>query len=128
MATAVYSSMAPAAQDPLQVLLCKAAYYAQVAAEALGAPFSPGMYPNMTPFAQDPLQVLAAKLAYWTSQIAAGGGGGGAGGLIFTSGVGDPAIDGSIATQGYLDTSLSPPAKYINVAWPVTAAPVWEAI
>ena len=79
MATAVYPTMTPAAQDPLQALLVKAGYWAQSVAEAAGGPFTSGMYPNMTPFAQDPLQVLAAKLAYWLEQISVGGGGGGGG-------------------------------------------------
>ena len=74
--------MVPAAQDALQVLICKAAYWAQTAAGA--GPFPAGMYPNMTPFAQDPLQVLAAKLAYWLQQIS--GGVVPIGGLAFSSG------------------------------------------
>ena len=76
--------MTPNAQDPLQVLLCKAAYWAKAAAGA--GPFPSGMYPSMTPNAQDPLQVLAAKLAYWLQQVAGGGGGGGGGGLAFSTG------------------------------------------
>jgi len=64
--------MSPSAQDPVQVLLAKACYHAQVAVEALGGPFMAGFYPNMAPSAQDPIQVLAAKLAYWTSQLTSG--------------------------------------------------------
>ena len=77
MATTVYPTMAPAAQDPLQVLLCKAAYYLQAAAESISVTPATAMYDSMTPNAQDPLQVLAAKLAYWASQVTGGGGGGG---------------------------------------------------
>ena len=88
MANAVYSNMAPAAQDALQPLLVKAAYWAQSAAETTGGPFTSGMYSNMSPFAQDSLHDLAAKLAYWLQQIAPGGGG--AGGLAFSTGAGSP--------------------------------------
>ena len=88
MATAVYSSMAPSAQDSLQMLLAKAGYWAQSAAGA--GPFTTGMYENMTPFAQDSIQVLAAKLAYWLQQVAGGGGGGGGAGTAFTVGTGSP--------------------------------------
>lgn len=104
MSTPVYTSMAPAAQDPLQVLLCKAAYWAQTAAGA--GPFPDGMYTNMTPFAQDPLQVLAAKLAYWLQQVAGGGGGGG--GLTFSTGTGSPegTVSGSPGDT-YWDTSTN---------------------
>ncbi len=71
MPTAVYTTMTPAAQDPLQVLLCKAAYWAQTAAGA--GPFPTGMYPNMTPYAQDPIQVLAALLTYGQGHGVRGG-------------------------------------------------------
>lgn len=59
-----------------------------------------------------------------------GGGGGGSGvGILFTSGVGLPAADGSILTQGYRDiTNPNQPSKYINTAWPNSANPSWEAI
>ena len=87
MANAVYTNMTPAAQDPLQVLLCKAAYYLQAAAQSTSVTAAPMIYPNMAPNAQDPLQVLAAKLAYWASQVTGGGGGGGS---VFTVGTGDP--------------------------------------
>lgn len=53
----------------------------------------------------------------------------GTGGLTFTDGVGPPAIDGSITTQGYRDvTDPNFPVLYLNTAWPVTAAPVWDQI
>lgn len=61
-------------------------------------------------------------------QIVEGGGGGGGGGVLFTTGSGDPPTDGSVATQGYLDGDLDPPAKYINTNWPDAANPTWEAI
>jgi len=90
MSTPVYTNMAPSAQDPFQVLICKAAYWAQTIAEAAGIPLAPGMYPNMTPFAQDPLQVLAVKLTYWLEQIALAIGGGGGGALQVFDGHGAP--------------------------------------
>ena len=87
MATIVYTTMQPAAQDDIQVLLCKAAYYLQAAAESASVTAATAMYPSMTPYAQDSLQVLAAKLAYWASQVTGGGGGGGG---AFTVGTGNP--------------------------------------
>jgi hypothetical protein len=77
MATAVYPSMQPYSQDSLEVLLCKAAYFLQAAAESASVTAATAMYPSMTPNAQDDIQVLAAKLAYWASQVSGGGGGGG---------------------------------------------------
>lgn len=53
-------------------------------------------------------------------------GGGAASGLTFTQAAGDPPLDGSVTTQGYKNTTSG--VKFINVAWPVTAAPQWEQI
>ena len=77
MSLAVYDNMAPKAQDQFQVLLCKAAYYLQAAAESVSVTTPPAMFPDMTPYGNDTPQVLMAKLAYWASQVSGGGGGGG---------------------------------------------------
>ncbi len=77
MSIAVYDNMAPKAQDQFQVLLCKAAYYLQAAAESVSVTTPPAMFPDMTPYGNDTPQVLMAKLAYWASQVSGGGGGGG---------------------------------------------------
>jgi hypothetical protein len=69
-----------------------------------------------------PLEVTALQLKTYC------GGGGGGSGLTFTPGSGDPPSIGSVSTLGYRDTSLSPSAKYINVNWPTTNPPIWEAI
>lgn len=66
---------------------------------------------------------LLASIAYTLCN--GGGGGGGGGGLTFTSAAGIPPVDGSVTTQGYINTSSG--AKYINVAWPSTASPNWQA-
>ena len=121
MPTAVFSTMVPAAQDGLQVLLVKAGYWAQSVAEAAGGPFTTGMYPNMTPFAQDEPQVLTAKLAYWLEQISIGGGGG-LGGC--TVGAGAPPTDGSVGTLLYKDSVTS--FKYVNLG--SVASPDWDSI
>lgn len=119
--------MVPAAQDALQVLICKAAFWAQSVAEAAGGPFTTGMYPNMTPFAQDPLQVLAAKLAYWLEQISIGGGGGGGGGSGVTKGnyAGvQPPVDGSVPTYLAFDTS----SGFLWYNSGTIAAPTWNNV
>lgn len=123
MSLAVYPSMVPTAQDPLQVLLVKAAYWAESVAEAAGGPFTTGMYTNMTPFAQDPLQVLAAKLAYWLEQISIGGGGtssvtkGAYGGL-------QPPVDGSVPTYLAFDTDTG----FLWYNSGTIAAPAWNNV
>lgn len=52
------------------------------------------------------------------------GGGTGAGGFTFTEAAGEPPEDGSITTQGYIDTDTT--IKWINVNWPDTASPDWQ--
>lgn len=125
MATPVYTTMGAKAQDPLQVLICKAAFWAQTAAGA--GPFPMGIYTDMTPFAQDPLQVLAAKLAYWMEQVAAGGGGGGGGGSGVTNsalaGVAPP-VNGSVTTFWVYDTSTG----FLWYNSGTLGAPVWNNV
>lgn len=124
MATAVYPNMAPVAQDSLQVLLCKAGYWAQSIAGA--GPFPAGMFINMTPFAQDPIQVLAVKLAYWLQQAA--GGGGGSGGIAGTTNMAlggvAPPVDGSVATYRVFDTDTG--FSWYNSG--TIAAPIWNNV
>ena len=57
-------------------------------------------------------------------QLLFAGGGTGAGGFTFTTAAGEPPIDGSITTQGYVDSDSD--IKYINIAWPDTASPNWR--
>lgn len=126
MSTPVFTTMTAAAQDPLQVLLVKAAYWAQSVAEAAGAPFTTGMYTNMTPFAQDPLQVLAAKLAYWLEQISLGGGGGGGTSGVTKGAYGGvaPPVDGSVPTYLAFDTG----AGFLWYNSGTIAAPTWNNV
>ena len=111
--------MTPNAQDALQVLLCKAAYWAQSAAGA--GPFPAGMYSNMTPFAQDPLQVLAAKLAYWLQQISAGGG---VGASVTKQALGGLAPGAGITTPFVFDTDTG----FLWYNSGTSGAPTWNNV
>ena len=114
--------MAPSPTNSLHDLLCKAAYWAQYVSETLGG--TPGMaiYANMGASPTDSLQVLAAKLAYWLAAISGGGGSAPAVGL--TQAAGAPAVDGSITTLFYRNTSTG--QKYMTTG--TVAVPAWEAI
>src|SRR4051812_41151160 len=122
MATAVFSPMAPGAQDTIQVLLVKACYFAQYAVESGGGPTTSGMFDNMTPFASDTIQVLTAKLTYWLSQLVAGGSGGATTNIALAGAT--PASDGSITTKWVFDTVDS----YLWYNSGTLAAPVWNNV
>lgn len=122
MATAVYENMAPAAQDPEQVALCKAAYWAQSAAGA--GPFPAGMYPNMSPFAQDSIHDLTVKLAYWVEQGGGGGGSSTAGTTNLALNGAAPPSDGSVPTFNVFDTDTS--FRWYNSG--TIAAPTWNNV
>lgn len=72
-------------------------------------------------FCLGPKELLAAAV-----QLLSTGGGSGAGGITFTTAAELPPVDGSVTTQGYINSSTS--VKYINVAWPDTASPDWQQI
>jgi hypothetical protein len=72
MATAVYPTMQPQYNDPEQVLLVKACYWAQSISEDNGGVPGTALYPNMAGNYNDPSQVLLVKLTYWLASIQAG--------------------------------------------------------
>lgn len=124
-AVAVFPSMVADQRDPQQQLLVKICYYLQTAAESLGGSNAMTPFPSMTATTYDPMQLLLVKIAYWSKQIADNAGGGGGGGTAgVTPGAGDPAIDGSITTLFYKDTSTG--FIYINTG--TTASPTWDPI
>jgi hypothetical protein len=86
----------------------------------------------------DPATLVAASKCLWAGMsdrqllasialvLCEGGGTGGAGGLTFTDDSGEPALDGSVTTQGYHDTDSD--IYYINTAWPDIDNPAWKPI
>jgi hypothetical protein len=72
MANAVYASMQPQPGDPKQVLLVKAAYWAQKISEDSGGVPGTELYASMAANSNDTQQVLLVKLAYWLASTDAG--------------------------------------------------------
>jgi hypothetical protein len=105
-----FLNMNAQAGDPLQALLCKAAYWAMQVAG--GTSSMAAIFPIMAPQAGDSLQTLAAKCAYWLASITGGSGAAvqtGAGAPVNGVTPNSPAI--------YFDTTGSSSYVYANGNW-----------